>query len=169
MGYEFRVAGSRLGTGGWKLFRPEGYMLPMDRDMMRDEAMAGKLVDKMTLDNGLTLEVYDHSRRVAGDRWLVDFEARIDVPVVAEHVEDQDSENSSLDAIQNAVGAKVTYTYKKSRNFIAEKEKDKVFNGLKGRFVETTLPYFSGANFPRKVILSKYQELQGVSKPVLRS
>ncbi len=63
------------------------------------------------------------------------------------------------------MGEKVTYRYEKSRQFIEEGEKDEVFNGLKERFVETTLPYFSSANFPRNVILSKYQQAQGDSKP----
>jgi hypothetical protein len=38
--------------------------------------MREKLVDKIALDNGLTLELWDRSRQVAGDRWLVCFVAR---------------------------------------------------------------------------------------------
>ena len=63
------------------------------------------------------------------------------------------------------MGEKVTYRYEKSRQFIEKREKEEVFNRLKERFVETTLPYFSSANFPRNVILSKYQEVQEGSKP----
>ena len=136
--------------------------------MTNDDPMDGKLIENMTLENGLTLEIHDRSRRVTGDRWLVSFEARIDIPVVSEYVEDPGLEGLSFDIIRKAVGAKVTYRYEKSRNFISEKEKDHIFNGLKERFIETTLPYFSGASFPGKVILSKYQESQRASKPLLR-
>ncbi|MES0349555.1 MAG: hypothetical protein ABUK19_02445 [Desulfobacteria bacterium] len=132
---------------------------------MSDQSMEERLIDKMELKNGLTLECYDHSRPVAGDRWLVSFEARIDVPVNAECLESPDSENPSFDAIRKAVGERVTYSYEKSRHFIEETEKDKVFKGLKERFLETTLTYFSSAEFPRNIILSRYQEVQGISKP----
>ncbi len=127
--------------------------------------MEVKLIDKVKLENGLTLEIYDLSRQVAGDRWLVSFVARIDVAVTPEYFEGQGSENPSLDAVRKAVGEKATYRYEKSRHFIEETEKEEVFNRLKERFVETTLPYFSSANFPRNVILSRYREVQEGSKP----
>ena len=44
-----------------------------------------KLVDEMTLDNGITLELWDESRPLAGDRWMVSFVARIQVPVEPEY------------------------------------------------------------------------------------
>lgn len=127
--------------------------------------MEERLVDKIKLENGLTLEIYDLSRRVAGDAWLVSFVARIDVAARPEFFEDQGSGHPSFDAVRKAVGERVTYSYEKSRHFIEETEKDKVFKGLKERFLETTLPYFSSANFPRNVILSKYQQAQKGSKP----
>ena len=127
--------------------------------------MEVKLIDKIKLENSLTLELYDCSRWVTGDLWLVSFVARIDVAVTLEYFGDQGSGNPSLDAVRKAVGEKATYRYEKSRQFIEEREKDEVFKGLKERFVETALPYFSSANFPRNVILSKYQQAQEGSKP----
>ena len=47
--------------------------------------MEGTLIQRMKLDNGLTLEMFDLSRHVAGDRWLVSFEARIEVKVRREY------------------------------------------------------------------------------------
>ena len=126
--------------------------------------MEEKLIDKIELDNGLTLEIYDRSRRVAGDRWLVSFEARIDVEVKSQYFEGQDAADPTIDAIQKAVGDKVTYSFEKSRNFIADTEKDEVFEGLKERFLTTTRLYFSNANFPRNIILSEYQAAQRFSK-----
>ena len=124
-----------------------------------------KLVDQIMLENGLILEIYDRSRQVAGDRWLVSFEARMDIAVTPEYFKDQGSENPGLGAIREVVGEKVTYNYEKSRQFITEEKKDEVFKGIKERFLETTLSYFSSANFPRNVILSRYQQAQGASKP----
>ena len=126
--------------------------------------MEEKLIDKIELENGLTLELYDRSRKVAGDRWLVCFEARIDVEVKSQYFKCLDAVDPTIDTIQKAVGDKVTYSYEKSRNFIAATEKNEVLEGLKERFLTTTRPYFSSANFPRNIILSKYQAAQRSSK-----
>ena len=126
--------------------------------------MKEKLVDMMSLENGLTLEVYDASRPVAGDRWMVSVVARIEVGVKPEYFEGQHSLEALLDDIRAAVGEKITYRYEKVRNFIAENEKDQVFEGLRQRFLDTNLRYVSGPEFPRKLILKKYQEAHGISR-----
>jgi hypothetical protein len=126
--------------------------------------MKEKLIDKISLENGLTLELYDRSRPVAGDRWLVSLMARIDVKVDPRYFKGQDAANPPFDDIRRAVGDKVTYAYEKTRNFIAEAQREAVFGGLKERFLSTTLTYFSSANFPRNIILSRYREVKGGSK-----
>jgi hypothetical protein len=126
--------------------------------------MEEKLIDKIELDNGLTLELYDRSKKVAGDRWLVSFEARIDVRVDPQYFEGKDPASPPFDVIKKALGDKVTYSREKTRNFIAATEKDEVWEGLRERFLTTTRPYFSSANFPRNIILSKYQATQRFSR-----
>jgi hypothetical protein len=123
--------------------------------------MEEKLVDKISLQNGLTLELYDRSRPVAGDRWLVSLVARIDVGVDPQHFKGQDKASPPFDDIRRAVGDKVTYSYEKSRNFIADAQREEVFGTLKERFLSATLNYFSNANFPRNIILSRYREVKG--------
>jgi len=126
--------------------------------------MEERLIDKIALDNGLTLEIHDRSKEVVPGRWLVSFEARIDVKVDPQYFEGRDMESPSLDAIQKALGDKVTYSYEKSRNFIAATEKDEILEGLKERFLTITRPYFSSVNFPRNIILREYQAAQKSSK-----
>jgi hypothetical protein len=121
----------------------------------------GKLVDKISLENGLVLEIHDRSKRVAGDRWLVSFLACLNVPVSRDYFQDQDAGDISFHAILNAVGKEVTYSYEKTRNFIGEDEKDEIFNGLKERFLKTTFIYLSSTKFPRNIILSKYRQVTG--------
>lgn len=127
--------------------------------------MEQKLIDKIALENGLTLEIHDRSRKVAGDRWLVSFEARIDVKVKPEYFQDEAGAEPSFDAIRKAVGKEVSYAYQKSRHFIAETEKNNVFEGLKDRFLTTTLPYLSNPKFPRNTILSQFKAARGTPKP----
>lgn len=118
----------------------------------------GKLIEKMSLENGLTLEMFDYSRHVAGDRWIVFFEARIEVQVKREYFEGQYKPNLPFDDIRSAVGPKVFYRHEKVRNFIAEAKKDEVFKGLKERFMSTSLSYLSSPEFPGRLILRKYRD-----------
>ena len=43
--------------------------------------MNEKLIKTIVLGNGLIIEIYDHSRKVAGDRWLVKMVAKVDIPI----------------------------------------------------------------------------------------
>ncbi len=123
--------------------------------------MEGKQIDKIKLENGLTMELYDCSRPVAGDRWLVSLAARIEVEVRPEYFEGINSPDDPLDAIREAVGDKATYRHEKTRNFIAKTEKDDVFKLLKERFLAASIGYLSSADFPRKLILRQYKQAQG--------
>lgn len=127
--------------------------------------MQEKLIDRIKLENGLTLEVYDGSRLVAGDRWLVCFVACIDVEVRPKYLESLHTQGLAFEDIRAAVGEKVSYRNEKTRNFIAETEKDEVFRGLKERFLGASLGYLSSPDFPRKLILRQYQETKGQMMP----
>jgi len=125
--------------------------------------MEENLVDMMSLENGLTLEFYDASRPVAGDRWMVSMVATIEIEVKPEHFEGEHSTPAPLDDIRAVLGERTAYRYEKVRNFISDAEKDEVFKGLKQRFLDANLKYLSSPKFPRKLILKKYQEAHGRS------
>ena len=122
--------------------------------------MEAKLVETIPLENGLVLEVYDGSRPVAGDRWLVSFQVRIEIPLKPDDFAGRDPETPSFETLRQVVGEKVTYSFEKKRNFIDQKKKNEVFEGLKGRFLDATLAYLSSKKFPRNTILSRYGEIK---------
>jgi hypothetical protein len=62
--------------------------------------MEGTLIEQMKLENGLTLEMFDLSRLVAGGRWLVSFEARIEVRVKPEYFLDDSRTHVDLEGIR---------------------------------------------------------------------
>jgi hypothetical protein len=131
----------------------------MQERILRSDA--GDMVESKKLENGLMLELYDCSRNVTSDRWLVSFKARIDVRVLAEYFAGEEDPETLLSHIKATVGENVTYRYEKQRNFIAGQEKEAVFDGLKTRFLSTSLRYLSSPEFPRKLILSKHFEASG--------
>jgi hypothetical protein len=125
--------------------------------------MERKLIGEIRLENGLTLEMLDHSRRVAGDRWLVSFEARVEVMIkpeyfVPEYFVDDSKTIISLEDVRALLGEKATYRYSKERNFVADAEREAVLQGLKERFLDTGLSYVSSTEFPCKLLHRKYKE-----------
>jgi len=129
---------------------------------MGDEIIFGTngLVERMRLDNGLVLELYDSSKPVAGDRWMVGFAARIEVAVKPDLFSDLATSNLSFEDLRRVVGERAVYRYEKLRNFIDAERKADVFRGLREDFLKTNLGYLSSPHFPRKLILRKYFDAQ---------
>ena len=122
--------------------------------------MHEKLIEKIALDNGLNLELWDRSRPVAGDRWLVCFVARAIVPVELKYLKQENDESLTLESVRNIVGQQAVYTRQKESHFVDVKEKNGVFENLKNAFLDTNLGYLSSPDFPRKFIMKVYGEAQ---------
>jgi hypothetical protein len=101
---------------------------------------------------------------VAGDRWLISFSARIEIEVTPEYFEGDESPLPvPFEDVRAALGGKATYSREKTRNFVAEAEKDEAFNGLKDRFLESNLSYLSHPDFAKRLILNEYQKAAGLA------
>ena len=74
--------------------------------------MPEKLFETITLDNNLDLEIRDLSRVIAGDRWLVSVEARINVPIKIEHLETLHDKEKILAILKETFGREISYRYK---------------------------------------------------------
>jgi hypothetical protein len=117
-----------------------------------------KLIKTIVLENSLILEIYDHSRKVAGDRWLVKMVAKIDISI--DYLTDNPREDSGLnlqvDKLKKFFDACIRYEHKRERNFISEKEKDVVFNDLLSSYLESTQAYLSHPDFPIRYAAREY-------------
>jgi len=122
--------------------------------------MNEKLIKTMVLKNGLTLEIYDQSREIAGDRWLVKMAAKIDIPIDHLCLRDGLSKHVTLNALKEAFDNRIRYEQRRERNFIAEKEKDAVFNDLMNSFLTSTREYLSHPNFAMRYAVKEYLKLQ---------
>jgi len=122
-----------------------------------------KLVKIMELENGLVLKLFDVSKKIAADRWLVAFIARIEILTDNFLTEKNFSLNVTADEIKKSLGSMVIFEKKDERNFIDEKKKDEVFKNLSLSYLNTSLSYLSHTDFSKKFILKKYKEY--ISKP----
>jgi hypothetical protein len=119
-------------------------------------ALMPKLVERVALNNGLTLEVYDYSRPIAVDTTKLELVVRIKVPLLESYFQ---SRKDFVDTT-NAFGQEAVFEYRKERTFVSNETKDSVFHELISTFKSDSLNYLSHEDFACKFALSKLRELR---------
>jgi hypothetical protein len=117
-----------------------------------------RLIARHVLDNGLTLEFWDHSRPLAGDRWFVNLEARIAIPVRAETLPAGLQAQAVL--VVEALGEEINFSQQEARNFIAASEAPGLFQAMQDRLLALAPAYFGHADFAARCIRKKFAELE---------
>ena len=120
--------------------------------------MKEKLIKTIDLENGLQLNLYDGSRKLAGDRWLVSLIVRMDVPVTEALKKNGRESTESIDEIKGMLGDSVMFEKKREKIFIDKTEKETVFKELCDMFLNSSLNYLSKEIFPKQYILKTYKE-----------
>ncbi len=119
-----------------------------------------EIVERCDLPNGLTVEFFDTSRRVAGDRWYVGLVTRIPVPVSHEALLTLPEGPELADEFLEKTGGILTFELKKERNFIDEREKVQVFEGIHSRLKAHILDYLAHEDFAAGVIRREFEEFR---------
>ena len=120
--------------------------------------MKEKLIKTLALENGLQLNVYDASRELVGDRWLVALIVRMDVPVTEALKENIRESMENIDEMKDLLGDSVLYEKKREKIFVDKTEKETVFKELCDMFLNSSLNYLSKKVFPKQFILKTYKE-----------
>lgn len=120
----------------------------------------GNPIRTIRLDNGLMLEIHDHSREVAGDRWLIKLIARIDIPVDRLAADAAEIEPDDINAIKASCGNYIRYEQKLERNFIDAKRKNAVLQELMTSYLNGVQGYLAHADFAQRCALREYRKRQ---------
>ena len=115
-----------------------------------------ELFEKKHLENNLELVMSSHYIHAAADRRQVTFKAAIDVEIKGKYFSAPALTNLDFNRVTSILGDKTSYSYSKTRNFIPEDEKYKIFEDLKHQFLDTNLTYISSPSFPAKLIKRNY-------------
>jgi hypothetical protein len=118
------------------------------------------LLGKHVLDNGLTLELWDHSRPVAGDRWFVSLAVRIAIPVRDQMLPPELSGQAA--AVLRALGEEIVFTRKEERNFIAASEAPVLLQDMHDRIMALAHSYFGRPDFAGRFIRQKFAAHQAL-------
>ena len=114
-------------------------------------------IKTIELSNGLKLDFFDISRKLAGDRWYVGVVAQIDIPLIDSYLSNQHLSHYSVEEIRNALGKSVRFQQKRERHYIDERKKNDLLNGLMDSFIKRTLNYLSHPDFPGKYVLKEFK------------
>jgi hypothetical protein len=120
--------------------------------------MEEKLIKTLDLKNGLQLKIYDASRNLVGDRWLVSLIARMEIPVTKVLQRSDPLPKKNLNDINDVLGESVMFEQKREKNFVDISEIESVFKGMCDIFLGSSLDYLSRETFPKRYILKKYKE-----------
>ena len=113
------------------------------------------LIEEIRLPNGLVAEIWDDSRLIAADTTTVVLVVKI--PVVLQEEYFEDPENCRKTA--KVFGSPIVYEYRNERTFVHVGEREALFNEFLASFKKDVLPYVSKDHFPKRFVLSKYQEM----------
>ncbi|MGA8179476.1 MAG: hypothetical protein WB792_05425 [Desulfobacterales bacterium] len=120
--------------------------------------MEEKLIKTLDLKNGLQLKIYDASRNIVGDRWLVSLIARMEIPVTKVLEKSDSLRKENVNEIRDRLGESVIFEQKREKIFVDISEMESVFNGMRDIFLGSSLDYLSRETFPKRYILKKYKE-----------
>ena len=120
--------------------------------------MKEKLIKTIDLENGLQLNLYDGSRKLVGDRWLVSLIVRMDVPVTEVLKRNGRESMENLNEIKDMLGESVLFEKKREKIYVDNTEKETVFKELCDMFLNSSLYYLSKEIFPKQYILKTYKE-----------
>ncbi len=123
---------------------------------------SARLIARHPLDNGLTLEFWDHSRPVAGDRWYVLLETRVVIPVWADTL--PADLKAQAPQVVGVLGEEITFSQREERNFIAAPEAPGLLKDMQDRILTLAPAYFGHADFAARFIRRKFAEEQALRR-----
>jgi len=120
--------------------------------------MEPKLIKEEHLDNGITLRLYDASKGMIGDRWLVALEVNAIVPVNDKLLSEETVSPEELTKIRQVLGEEVVFEQKRERYFIDEQEKQTVFDQILESWLSSSQAYISHQEFPIRFVKKCFKE-----------
>jgi hypothetical protein len=125
---------------------------PLEVIVMAQES----LVQTILLENGLILEIYDQSRKIAGDRWLVKLVAKIDIPIDRLPTDAGAIGADDFKALKAFFGNCIRFQQRRERNFVDGRQKNAVFKDLMNSFLTSSQRYLTHSDFPSRHALREY-------------
>lgn len=119
-----------------------------------------KIIKEIELDNQQRVKIFDLSRKISVDAYLVSMAVKMEVAVDESLFSDAELAVTPFDEIVKTVGSHVVFEYTDERNFIMAENKDAVLNELVDKILENMIGYLSKESFPAKLVFKKYRDMK---------
>jgi len=113
---------------------------------------------KLAFNHGHCLEIFDDSRKIGADAWVVIMTAVMKIPVEMSLFASEPLSDTDFQDILDTLGSPVEYRYRLERNMIMDHEKDAVLEDLVNTFLGNTGQYVGNPKFPEKLALKAYRD-----------
>ena len=119
------------------------------------------IIEQRSLENNMTLTVYDQSKRMAGDRWLIRIICEAELPVDEGFFSRVDEADLALQAeVREMMAGSVKFSAVKERTFIAETERAALVERMVADILTNMVTYLNKPGFPEKLFARKYEEMR---------
>jgi len=119
------------------------------------------IIEQRSLENNMTLTVYDQSKRMAGDRWLIKIICEAELPVDEGFFSRLDEADLALQAeVREMMAGSVKFSAVKERTFVAETERAALVERMVADILTNMVTYLNKPGFPEKLFARKYAELR---------
>jgi hypothetical protein len=114
-------------------------------------------IEILTLKNGLLLEIRDRSRPITGDRWQVELQATVTIPVQEQWFSPSSPAPADIAILCAALGESTRFEYRDTRNFIDQREKEPLFESMRATVKQNVLKYYEHPDFPARFLIRQYK------------
>ncbi len=120
---------------------------------------AERIIKRLHFDNGMEIILYDRSRQMAADRWQVELQCEAYIPVEESYWKTAAQEDQHiLEGIRNRLGNRLVQTFSKKRTFVAEEEREQLFQEMVQQVYSGLMEYLKRPEFPLRLFKKQYLE-----------
>lgn len=107
----------------------------------------------------MELVLYDRSRIMAGDRWLVELQCEAHIPIDNSFWELMAGEEPTLaSGIRKVLGENLLFATNRKKNFVSAEEREAVLQEMVDQIFSSMLEYLRRPQFPLKLFKKQFHE-----------
>ena len=118
--------------------------------------MEETLIRSVEVGHNRHLDIFDLSRKIAEDTWVVKVTAKMKIDIVDTLFDPLPGATVQVSDVKNLLGDHVWYQVNLERVFISDDDKDHELNKLIDSFIATNVSYLSKETFSAKYVLKEY-------------
>jgi hypothetical protein len=119
------------------------------------------IIEQRVLENNMTLTVYDQSKKMVGDRWLIKIVCEVEIPVGEDFFSRIPETDLDLQAaIRESMAGSVRFSVVKEKTFVAETERLSLVDLMTRQIQENMVTYLNRPEFPERLFARRYGEIR---------